>query len=138
MDEIQYLTKEHVYLIHDESIKNFGGDNGIYNNTDDKIESILSQQFPIFEQDKYPNIFQKAAMLLYFFTKGHCFVDGNKRIGILSTIVFLDINGYESDMENDEGYDKTMEISVSHIPECSRDEYIDYLAGWLCERFIRE
>jgi death-on-curing protein len=135
MEEIQYLTKESIYILHEDTLNHFGGTHGIYNNTDAKIESILSQQFPKFDYDKYPSVFQKAAMLLYFFVKDHCFVDGNKRIGIQSAILFLNLNGYLSLIDDDDGYDKIMEISTSQVPEEVRDEYIDCLAGWLCENF---
>jgi death-on-curing protein len=49
---------------------------------------------------------------MYFFTKGHCFVDGNKRLGVQSAIIFLMLNGYEDYLDDDEGYKKTMEIAA--------------------------
>lgn len=137
MDEIQYLAVEHIYLIHDNAINEYGGLAGEYNTTEGRIKSILSQQYPIFNYEKYPSIFQKAAMLLYFFAKGHCFVDGNKRVGIQSAIVFLDINGYEDNLDDTEGYDKTIEVAESEIPEYKRDDYINILAEWLSKRFIK-
>lgn len=135
MDEIRYLVTEHIYLIHRIAIETFGGSDGEFNSTEGRIESILAQQFPIYEHDKYPSVFQKAAMLLYFFVKGHCFVDGNKRVGIQSAIIFLDINGYKDNLDDTEGYEKTMEVSMSEISEDFRDEYINSLAEWLSERF---
>jgi len=41
----------------------------------------------------YPSIEHKAAMLLYFVTKNHSFVDGNKRIAAALFLYFLDKNG---------------------------------------------
>jgi len=134
--EILHLSKEHIYMIHEATIRTFGGNSGYYDYTDHRIDSILSLQYPVFGFDKYPTIFQKAAMLMYFFTKGHCFVDGNKRVGIQSAIVFLDINGYEDYLDDDEGFDKTMEIAASNISEDERDNYIKNLADWLSQRFI--
>ncbi|OLN32615.1 Doc protein [Desulfosporosinus metallidurans] len=43
-----------------------------------KLKSILDQQYPHFGFDKYPTPFNKAAMLWYFLTKNHCFVDINE------------------------------------------------------------
>jgi death-on-curing protein len=123
-------------MIHEATIRTFGGNSGYYDYTDHRIDSILSLQYPVFGFDKYPTIFQKAAMLMYFFTKGHCFVDGNKRVGIQTAIVFLDINGYEDYLDEDEGFDKTMEIAASNISEHERDNYIKNLADWLSQRFI--
>jgi death on curing protein len=81
--EIKCLTSEHIYLIHADQIQKYGGQNGHFNFSQDRVESILAQQYSYFGVDKYPHVFQKAAMLMYFFIKGHCFVDGNKRLGIL-------------------------------------------------------
>lgn len=135
MSKIQCLSKEHIYLIHEEAIKQFGGDYGYYDYTDGRIESIIALQYPIFGHDKYPGSYSKAAMLMYFFTKGHCFVDGNKRVGAQSAIVFLDINGYDDLLDDDEGYLKTMEIAEIKLLEKDRDQYILHLSRWLSKRF---
>jgi prophage maintenance system killer protein len=44
------------------------------------------------EQDVYPSIEEKAAMLLYLVVKNHSFVDGNKRIAAACFILFLERN----------------------------------------------
>ncbi len=43
-------------------------------------------------KDLYPSIEEKAANLLYFITKNHSFVDGNKRIAAACFIYFLEQN----------------------------------------------
>lgn len=45
------------------------------------------------EQEAYPSIEEKAAMLLYLVVKNHAFVDGNKRIAAACFLLFLDRNG---------------------------------------------
>ena len=133
--EFRFLTKKHVFMIHEQTIKVFGGEPGYYDHTNGSVEGIISQQYPLFGFDKYPSVFQKAAMLIYFFIKGHCFVDGNKRVGIQAAIVFLDVNGFEDKLDDAEGYQKAMEIASSSISEDNRDSYIDQLAEWLSQRF---
>lgn len=44
-------------------------------------------------KDVYPTVEEKAAHLLYFVTKNHSFVDGNKRIAAALFICFLQKNG---------------------------------------------
>ncbi len=134
--DIVYLTLEHILFIYTSALEDFGGEKGLYIDTTEKVESILAQQLPLFGYDKYPSVFQKAAMLLYFLAKNHCFVDGNKRVAIQSAIVFLNLNGYEDHLDDLEGYDMTMEIASSHIPESERDNYIDNIAEWLSKRFL--
>lgn len=138
MSKTIFLIKKQIYLIHQKALRDFGGDNGCYDNTDGKIESILSQLFSYFGYEKYPSIYEKAAALLYFFTKGHCFIDANKRVGIDSAIVFLSINGYIDNLDDDDGYNKTMEIASIHLSEIERDNYIKDLATWLRKNFKKK
>lgn len=44
-------------------------------------------------KDVYPTLEEKAAHLLYFVTKNHSFLDGNKRIAATMFLYFLDKNG---------------------------------------------
>ncbi len=44
-------------------------------------------------KDVYPTVEEKAAHLLYFVTKNHSFVDGNKRIAAALFVCFLQRNG---------------------------------------------
>ena len=44
------------------------------------------------DDDFYPTIEEKAAMLLYLITKNHSFVDGNKRIAAACFLLFLENN----------------------------------------------
>ena len=44
-------------------------------------------------KDVYPSVEEKAAHLLYFVTKNHSFIDGNKRIAAALFICFLQKNG---------------------------------------------
>ncbi len=126
-----YLTKEHIYYIHNDTLQKFGGENGYYINTNNMIKSILAQQYTYFGYDKYPTISNKAAMLMYFFVKGHCFVDGNKRVAITSAALFLKQNGCNDYLNDKVGYNKTIEIAESKIPETFRDKYIEDLSNWL-------
>ena len=45
------------------------------------------------DQEVYPSIEEKAAMLLYLVVKNHAFVDGNKRIAAACFLLFLERNG---------------------------------------------
>lgn len=55
-----------------------------------KLESILE----IPKQDFYPTIFEKAACYFYFIIKNHPMLNGNKRLAIVTTYVFMRLNGY--------------------------------------------
>jgi prophage maintenance system killer protein len=63
----------------------------------EKDESFKSSIGAIYQtvggKDAYPTIEEKAAHLLYFVTKNHSFVDGNKRIAAALFVCFLERNG---------------------------------------------
>ena len=88
------LSKEQVIKIHSMLIETTGGSDGIR----DKglLDSALNAPFQTFDGEYvYRTIKAKAAKLGYFLVKNHPFIDGNKRIGILAMITFLEINGLE-------------------------------------------
>jgi len=58
-------------------------------------------QYPIFQRDLYPTLHEKAAALCWTIIKDHIFYDGNKRTGILSTILFLETNGYGLNIDDE-------------------------------------
>ena len=61
---------------------------------DEGFDSAINQIMRGFgEQDVYPSIEEKAAMLLYLVIKNHAFVDGNKRIAAGCFLLFLERNG---------------------------------------------
>ena len=49
-----------------------------------------------FGDDAYPDLPSKAAALLDSLVRNHPFVDGNKRIGMLASFVFVELNGFRS------------------------------------------
>jgi len=61
---------------------------------DDSLRSSLGAIYQTYGNNElYPTIEEKAANLLYFVTKNHSFVDGNKRIAAVLFLYFLDKNG---------------------------------------------
>ncbi|MFR9675023.1 type II toxin-antitoxin system death-on-curing family toxin [Streptomyces sp. TR06-5] len=59
------------------------------------LESAVARpQATVFGQEAYPGLFEKAAALLHSLASNHSLVDGNKRTGWASAIVFLDINSH--------------------------------------------
>jgi len=60
---------------------------------DKSFQGSLGAIYQTFDgRDVYPTVEEKAAHLLYFVTKNHSFVDGNKRIAAALFICFLDRN----------------------------------------------
>ncbi len=61
---------------------------------DDSFKGSIGNIYQSFAgQELYPTLEEKAAHLLYFITKNHSFLDGNKRIAATIFLYFLDKNG---------------------------------------------
>lgn len=88
------LTTKQVISIHSSLIEATGGTDGVRDMG--LLESALEAPFQTFDgKDLYPALIQKAARLGHSLISNHPFVDGNKRIGIHTMLVFLAANGVE-------------------------------------------
>lgn len=95
------LTKQHIIILHEILVKYSGGADGIRDMG--LLESALEAPFISFDGvSNYPTIQSKAARLAFGLIKNHPFVDGNKRIGILAMISFLEVNGIKLACTDDE------------------------------------
>jgi len=70
--------------------------------------------------DLYPTIEDKAAHLLYFVTKNHSFVDGNKRIAAALFICFLQGNGLLVRKDGDKRIDDNTLVALTLMIAASK------------------
>ncbi len=66
-------------------------------------------------QEAYPTLAGKAAALMHSLAGNHALVDGNKRLALLATAVFLKINGYHLEWTGDEAFDATMSVASGQL-----------------------
>jgi death on curing protein len=66
----------------------------------------------VFGQPAYPTLPLRAAALLHSLVGNHALVDGNKRLGWLATVVFLDLNGSEPDLTDDAAFELVMDVAA--------------------------
>lgn len=73
-------------------------------------------------REAYPTLDEKAAALLESLVRNHPLVDGNKRLGWLATVVFLDINGAWVEAPDDDAYDLVIAVASGQLtlPEIAR------------------
>lgn len=90
MNEIIYITPEQAKLTHAKTIEYSGG--GTLEELDfGKLESVL---YNIQNDDWYPTFVDKLTHLFFCTCQFHCFADGNKRLAITLSTLFLLQNGY--------------------------------------------
>lgn len=77
--------------------------------------AVARPQTTVLGEEAYPDLWMKAAAVLQSIVNNHALVDGNKRLGWLSTAVFLDINGVNiAAAANDDVYDLVIAIASEH------------------------
>ena len=80
----------------------FGNESELFGREkDDSFKGSIGNIYQSFDGDEiYPTVQEKAANFLYFVTKNHSFVDGNKRIAATMFLYFLDKNGMLFDADD--------------------------------------
>lgn len=68
-----------------------------------------------FGADAYDSIELKAAALFASVARNHALVDGNKRTAWVLTVAFLNINGVDIDMTQDEKFDLVLGVAQGHL-----------------------
>jgi death-on-curing protein len=118
----QYLTPEQVLFLHSRLIAETGGSQGV-RDLGMLLSALGRPQAAFEEKDLYPDLFLKTAALMDSLVRNHPFVDGNKRTAIAAAALFLRINGYRLDVENNE----MVRFTLASVPsQLSLDE----MAGW--------
>ena len=78
--------------------------------------AVARPQTTAFGEDAYPGIWTKASALLQSIVSNHALVDGNKRLGWLSTAVFLELNGISASLaSNDDVYDLVIDVAADSL-----------------------
>ena len=62
--------------------------------------------------DAYPTLALKAAALLHSVARNHALVDGNKRLAWLAAVVFLDLNGAATALDDDGAFGLVMDVAA--------------------------
>lgn len=95
------LSREKVECLHRLLAKETGGSVGIRDEI--LLDSALASIFQTFDgKELYPTIEEKGARLGFNLISNHAFIDGNKRIGMLVMLTFLELNGVKIDCTDEE------------------------------------
>ena len=110
------LSKEQVIKLHASLIKATGGSDGIRD--EGMLDLALNNPFQSFDgKDLYPSIQAKAARLCFGLVRNHAMLDGNKRLGAHTMLVFLALNGYELSYSQNELSDVILALASGDIGE---------------------
>lgn len=118
---IYFLTFEDVLEIHQDQLNRYGGKQGIRDKN--LLLSAIAIPLSTFDgQHLHKTLYDKAAAYLFHICQNHPFIDGNKRVALVSALIFLAMNNLSIDYNEHalelltrsvaEGKTKTPEIAV--------------------------
>ena len=93
----------------------------------------LPEQF-VFGKRLYPTIFDKATILYVQLIKKHVFANANKRTAFFVLVKFLQINGYQFNVSQEEAVDMTVKIAVETLSE----ENLAIYSQWIANHAIKK
>ena len=118
----RWLAKEALLLLHRESLRQFGGAEGLRD--EGLLDSALARPLNRFAYEAEHDICRLAAAYAKGIAQNHPFVDGNKRAALAAAGVFLMLNGL--DLAADPAM-ATVAVLDLAAGEMSEDDF----AGWL-------
>lgn len=123
-----FLTVEDVLDIHPMQLAHFGGGEGLRDAG--LLESALSQPQATFGGEYvHADLWEMAAAYLFHVVSNHPFTDGNKRVGLLSALVFLDLNGVSLTRGSEALYELTMGVAAGSVPKAEVTATLKRIAG---------
>jgi death-on-curing protein len=93
MDNPTWVPRVAVMAAHLEQLREHGGLQGIRD--PNGLEAALARPEQKHWYQENVDLADLAAAYVYGLAKGHCFVDGNKRVALVVALIFLELNGFE-------------------------------------------
>ena len=121
MKEPVWVRRDVVLAYHDMLLARHGGGAGIRD--EGLLDSALDRPKNQFHYNK-TNLFELAASYGFGLIKNHPFVDGNKRIGFATTVLFLELNGLEFLATEVDAVIQTLAVAAGEMDEAA-------FAAWL-------
>ncbi len=130
MEEPVFLTEEQVVSLNLRAITKHGGTHGVLD--PGLLSSAVAMPQATFEgRYLHDSIAAMAGAYLYHICQAHAFHDGNKRTAVLAAVVFLDLNGY--DLEVDDHTFEELVVSVA-TRRAGKDRVTAFIEGHMVPR----
>jgi death-on-curing protein len=117
-----FLTLEEVLEIHRDEIERHGGTLGVRDNG--LLESaVAAPQSGFGGHHLHSDFYEMAAAYLFHLVQNHPFLDGNKRVGTATALVFLTMNGVETKMTNQALVDMVLAVAKGKMDKPAIAEF---------------
>ena len=118
-----FLTMEDVTEIHADQIARYGGSPGLHDAN--LLQSAVAMPESGFaEHYLHTDLFEMAAAYLFHLVQNHPFVDGNKRVGAASALVFLELNRVTVKVTNDALVETVLKVAQGKMGKAGVAEFL--------------
>ena len=121
MKEPQWVLHETVLALQERLLAEFGGLSGVRD--EGLFDSALARPQQLLTYGK-PSLFDLAAAYAFGLVRNHPFLDGNKRIGFTTAVVFLEINGYHFTASEADATIQTLALAASELDEAQYSAWL--------------
>ena len=123
MKEPLFLRLNEIVEIHSDQIARYGGSTGIRDMG--LLQSAVAMPMSSFGgQYLHADLYEMAAAYLFHLVKNHAFVDGNKRVGTVAAVVFLELNGVEVEADEAEFERLVLDVAENKSGKSAIAEYL--------------
>lgn len=122
---VRHLSVDETLAIHARLVERFGGRGGVRDAG--LLESALHRPGTGY----YADVAEMAAALFESLLMNHAFVDGNKRVAFFATDVFLRMNGWRLDVDDEEAHAFLVGLLDAHAVTYAR------LLAWIRAGLVR-
>lgn len=106
-----FLTLDEALAIHAHQIARYGGSLGLCDRG--LLESALAMPAATYGGDYlHPSLHEQGAAYLFHLVRNHPFVDGNKRVGLACSLVFLRLHGIRIRASDDDLVELVVDVAT--------------------------
>jgi death-on-curing protein len=114
MEDILFLDIEDVLKIHEIALERYGGQKGI-REMNLLISAVYQPRHTFDGEFLYTSVSEMAAVYAYHLSENQPFIDGNKRTAFAASVVFLKLNGYVLQADNEAVYQLFIDLANKRI-----------------------
>ncbi|MGB4966748.1 MAG: type II toxin-antitoxin system death-on-curing family toxin [Candidatus Saccharimonadales bacterium] len=123
---MKYFTLEELELLHMQVVDASGGSHGTRGRG--RLQSVVATQTQeVFGRKLHETVFEIAGALTKGIIADYAFIDGNKRTGIMSAIVFIERNNVQTTIPDQELEDFAVQVATERLG-------VVEIAKWLEDR----
>ncbi len=118
-----FLTLDELIAVHRDQIQHYGGSSGVRDWG--LLKSAAAMPAATFGGLLlHSDVCEMAAAYLFHIVQNHPFIDGNKRIGAVSTLVFLSLNELQLNADQDEYAEMVLSVARGEMSKSSVAEFL--------------